>query len=121
MDRELRAGPVEDNAVGDKLDNKILKVVAVAGIDLHGLGDDLVADKLNGAPVSKGHAVNIDTGAVGVAQVIHLQLEEDTPVVDDAFGMLHFIKETDGEDRRLVGGHIADFVNVDVDLGVLQT
>ena len=40
--------------------------------------------------------------------------------MDDAFGMLHLIEETDGKDSRLVGGHIADLVNVDVDLGVLQ-
>ena len=81
----------------------------------------MVADELDSAPVSKGHAVDIDTGAVGVAQVIYLQFEEDTPVVDDTFSMLHLIEETDGKDSRLVGGHIADFVNVDVDLGVLQT
>ena len=67
MDRELRTGPVEDNAVGDELDNKVFKVVAIACIDLHGLGDDLVADELNGAPISKRHTVNIDTGTVGVA------------------------------------------------------
>ena len=55
-----------------KLDNEVFEVVAVAGIDLHSLGDDLRACEDYAAAVGEGHTVDIDAGAVWIARVLHL-------------------------------------------------
>ena len=102
-----------------KLDNEVLEVVAVAGIDLHGLGNDLRTSKDNRAPVGQRHAVDEDTCAVGVALFIQLELEGDGIVHSCTHGGLKLVVELDGEQRGTVHRHVAALVDVDVHLGVL--
>ena len=120
MHRELGFAFCRRNASRPQFNYKVFKVVAITSIHLHRLRHHLSPGEGDDAAVGKWHTVNIHPCPMGVAEVVHLQLELDGCCGTRTCRRLHLVGQIDCEHSGSVGWDIAPLVDIDVHFGILQ-